>query len=313
MVVVLLLAVIVANGQDADEPAAPATTLPAGVETIPADNTTSAPGQPDPTTSPSPDGTVVEESCAVPALITRGCSVRMRQGVNATAKLPVVVLLHGLNSNEVDVRNVGQWDEALLEHDFILVTPSGLAGSWNAGICCGIANATNVDDVAYLNELIDRISARPDVDPERISMVGFSNGGLMTYRYLCAGGSRLNAAVSVAGTRTVDCFSNEPIPVLQVHGTADETVPYNGGQGIVAVILGVTFAPVESTVADIAAAQQCGPEAITSEDATITRRQWSGCANASHVDLWTLHGWGHDWMRSPIDTTTEIIRYVGIA
>ncbi len=317
-VAVVLLALIVVDNQGGDEPAAPTTTLASGGGTVP-------PSDPAPTAPPSSEpsapttappavqtGAVIEETCAVPAIITRGCDVRRRDGAAANGPLPVVVLLHGFMSNEDEVRSIGGWDDALLRRDFLLVTPGGLGGSWNVGNCCGIAQAGQVDDVGYLSDLITRISARPDVDPQRISLVGFSNGGLMVYRYLCADAGRINAAVSVAGTRTVDCFPSVPTPVLQVHGTADQTVPYQGGQGIVAAILGVNFAPVETTMAALAAAQGCGVEPTVDNESPVTRRRWAGCVDGVTVDLWTIDGFNHDWMRAPIDSTARILDYVGI-
>lgn len=315
VVVVVALAIVVVNTRGVDEPAAPTTSLSPGIETVPPSETippTTGSVEAPPSTAAG-SGAVVEETCAVPAIITRGCDVRMRDGAAASGPLPVVVLLHGFTSNEDEVRTIGGWDEALLRRDFMLVTPGGLAGSWNAGNCCGIAHASQVDDVGYLADLITRIASRPDVDANRISLVGFSNGGLMMYRYLCADAGRIHAAVSVAGTRTVDCMPSTATPVLQVHGTADQTVPYQGGQGLVAAILGVNFAPVETTMSELAAAQQCGTEPVVDTESPITRRRWSGCADGVTVDLWTIDGFNHDWLRAPIDSTARILDFVGIA
>lgn len=314
LLAIAVLILVVVNTRGVDEPAAPTTTLQAGIETVPPSETVPPTTEmvQTPSSTAAGSGSVVEETCAVPAIITRGCDVRMRDGAAANGPLPVVVLLHGFMSNEDEVRSIGGWDEALLRRDFILVTPGGLAGSWNAGNCCGIAHASQVDDVGYLSELLTRISSRPDVDPNRISMVGFSNGGLMMYRYLCADAGRIQAAVSVAGTRTVDCMPSAPTPVLQVHGTADQTVPYQGGQGLVAAILGVNFAPVEATMSALAAAQQCGAEPAVDTESPITRRSWSGCVEGVTVDLWTIDGFNHDWLRTPIDSTARILDYVGI-
>ena len=98
----------------------------------------------------------------------------------------------------MDVRSQGDWADTVVRRRFMLVTPSGILGSWNAGSCCGFA-ANNHDDVGYLDALVDDISQRPDVDPERIYMAGFSNGGMMTYRYACAD-DRIRGIASIAGT-----------------------------------------------------------------------------------------------------------------
>lgn len=314
---VLLLGVVVLRHRvdETGTPMMPPTTLPPGFETVPpgSDVDPSSPSDPGDTALPTaPRGTVVEESCAAGVLDLRACDLRMREGVNAGGRrLPVVILLHGFSSSEDEVRWAGGWDDALLEHDFLLATPVGVMGSWNAGVCCGIAHATGVDDVGYLNGLIDRLVGRPDVDPERITMVGFSNGGLMVWRYLCASAGRLHAAVSVGGTRTVDCTPNAAVPVLQVHGTADRTVPYEGGQSVLAAILGVTFAPVEATLEGIASEMGCG-QPSDGDEGSVRRRRWAGCGGDAAVELWSLNGWGHDWMFTPLDLTDEILAWAGI-
>lgn len=313
VVLVLLIAVVMGGGDDAGPPT---TTLRPGTETVPTgpgeSTTTEAPSTSAATTTTSAAGSLVTESCSVPELFTRPCDITLSSKAAKAGRLPVVILMHGFTGDNREVRTIGQWEAALAERDFLLVTPGGLANSWNSGICCGIAQATGVDDVSYLSGLITRLTARADVDPSRIYLAGFSNGGMMTYRYLCADASRIAAAASVAGTRTASCFPSNPTSVLHVHGTVDETVPYRGGAGVVAAIMGVAFAPVETSMAEFAAGEQCPAQPVEATDGNRTTRTWSGCANGATVELVTLTGWGHDWMRTPFDTTAAVLDFFAI-
>ncbi|MFN8051723.1 MAG: PHB depolymerase family esterase [Acidimicrobiales bacterium] len=269
---------------------------------------------PNTVTTPVPDSTAVTASCAVQqGLITRDCAIITPPDVAAGTKLPVVFLLHGLGDGPVEVRGQGDWANAVVEHRFMLVTPSGVANSWNAGGCCGIAKATGIDDVSYLGSLVADIAKRPDVDPKRIYMAGFSNGGMMVYRFLCVGADLLAGAASVSGTKAIDCAPKRPIPILHIHGTGDETVPYRGGAGLVAALLGASFPPVPTMADGVAEDDGCTAPPTERTDGDVTTKEWSGCADGARVELVSIANWPHQWpLSGSLDATTEVLKFFGI-
>ncbi|HPB44287.1 MAG: alpha/beta fold hydrolase [Microthrixaceae bacterium] len=308
VVAVLALVIALTNGQQAAAPAATSTTQ---VETTLAPTPTSTPVTEPPTTRPV-STELHRESCVLHELVARGCDLMVAQDAVGTGPLPVVILLHGLAGSESAVRSAGAWPDAVASHRFMLVTPAGVAGSWNAQGCCGVASAVQIDDVGFLRGLIERLTARDDVDASRIYLVGHSNGGMMAYRYLCSDAERIAGMVSVSGTRVSGCFPSAPTDVLQIHGTGDTTVPYDGGQGLVAAILGVTFSSVPSTMQQMAEAQQCALDPQVVESDPVTEQSWTGCSGGAHVDLWSVRGLNHDWMRKPVNLTDRILDYFGI-
>jgi polyhydroxybutyrate depolymerase len=103
---------------------------------------------------------------------------------------------------------------------------------WNADDACCNVNKSNVDDVAYLAAVIDDVSAQYNVDPNRIFVVGHSNGAFMAHRLACDLAPKIAAIVALAGDVWLDgskCKPAVPVSVLQIHGDADMTVSYNGG------------------------------------------------------------------------------------
>ena len=66
---------------------------------------------------------------------------------------------------------------------FIVVHPDGIpvgrtrGGVWNGGVCCGVATREEVDDVAFVAALLDRLGQAHDIDPARTLAFGHSNGG----------------------------------------------------------------------------------------------------------------------------------------
>ena len=87
--------------------------------------------------------------------------------------------------------------------------------------------------MARLEALIFHWRERPEIDPERVYVVGFSNGGFMAHRLACFMDDRLAAIVSIGGAgraREEACGPTTPIAVAEIHGDADPVVAYGGGR-----------------------------------------------------------------------------------
>jgi len=236
-------------------------------------------------------------------------------GLQPGEKVPLVILLHGLGASPQFVLGTGSWADAVSRHRIIVETPSGVQNSWNAGGCCIPARALGVDDVSFIDAVIDDALKRPNVDPARIYLVGQSNGGMMAYRYACSKAGRLAGVASVTGTNVSGCQPNVPIAVFDAHGTADDTVPYNGGTSLAGLLLagGTTFPAVPRAAAATAEAFGCGATPA-SEGTTVMTQTWTGCQRGVSVRLVTVTGGRHDWLSgNGFDTTGELLGFFGLA
>jgi polyhydroxybutyrate depolymerase len=100
----------------------------------------------------------------------------------------------------------------------------------------------------------------------------------------------------VAGTLLTDCSQARPTSVLQIHGTADDRVPYNGGPGKAFAINGnprVDGPSVESVNATWRSIDACGPPTSTTAGSVTT--QTAGCPDGRTVELISVAGAGHQW------------------
>ena len=112
-----------------------------------------------------------------------------------------------------------------------MASPGGIR-TWNAGTCCGYAVSSNVDDAGFVRDLIDRLEANACVDRRRVYAAGMSNGAELSHRLACDLADRIRAIGPVAGVDvTTACAPARAVPMLEVHGTADQNVPFDGGLG----------------------------------------------------------------------------------
>jgi len=103
---------------------------------------------------------------------------------------------------------------------------------WDAGPACCNFGGPPIDDIARVDELLQRYLARGVVDPKRVFVIGYSNGGFLAHRVACQLSPRVAAVASVAGAAPktlVGCNPSSSIAVLEVHGDKDQVVSYAGG------------------------------------------------------------------------------------
>ncbi len=226
-------------------------------------------------------------------------------------RLPAVIVLHGASNSPWLMQSRTGIGQAVVDRRFIAVFPHGVAESWNAGRCCRPAMTLGIDDLAFVDAVVDDVSRRPEVDPDRIHMVGESNGGIMTYRYLCDHAGRLAGAASVVGTNLSDCVPDEPTPVVHVAASSDEVVPWSGGSTASSRVLARSaFPPVVETMKAVAAAAGCTPEPATEVGGPTETIEWTGCDDDVTVRLVTVVGARHGWPRGDqFDATTEILDF----
>lgn len=220
---------------------------------------------------------------------------------------PLVMLLHGMGISGAQMESIFELQPVAEERGFLYVHPDGTKNPdgepfWNATDACCNAYDQPVDDSAYLEAIIEQVQVTFNVDPKRIYLFGVSNGGFMSYRMACDHADKIAAIVSLAGATFLDstrCKPSQPVSVLEIHGTADEDVPFDGGQGYD----GHPFPSAATTVADWAVYNGCGPNgaptglrldlgaALPGDETDVSR--FDGCPAGGAVELWTVVGGTH--------------------
>lgn len=235
--------------------------------------------------------------------------------------VPLILNFHGYTSNAFEQLNYGDFRPIADTAGFIVVHPMGtvdLLGNthWNVGW-----GTSSVDDLGFTAALIDSLSAKFSINKDRIYSTGMSNGGFMSYHLACELSERIAAIASVTGTMNVNqpatCSPGHPMPVMEIHGTADATVPYTGnflfGTTPAAVAYWVNYNNCESTPSITAIPDTDGGDGCTAEHQVYT-----GGNNGSTVEHFKIINGEHTWPGSAfgglgtnqdIDACNEIWRF----
>lgn len=152
---------------------------------------------------------------------------------------PLVVVMHGSGENGAQIRiGTGYGFERLAdERGFVVVYPDAYTFDWNDCSRVGdfSVNGTLVDDVGFLDALVDRLITDVGVDRGRVFATGVSAGGFMSMRLALEAPSRFRAVAAVAANLPMpDNFKCKPggqgTSVMIMNGTQDPLVPFGGGE-----------------------------------------------------------------------------------
>ena len=219
--------------------------------------------------------------------------------------VPLLFNLHGLGSNNLQQQTYGYFNSIADTANFIMCLPNGTfldtnKRFWNAGFA-----SYAVNDIGFLQALIDTLYKTYNIDPTRIYFTGMSNGGFMSHTMACACADRVAAVASVAGGMAVtqynSCSPSRPISVMEIHGDADLIVPYSGH---LVNEMGVTIniVPIDTMVKGWINHNSCSgtpaitniPNINTGDASTATRYDYT-CQSGSSFVLYKVTGGGHTW------------------
>jgi polyhydroxybutyrate depolymerase len=249
---------------------------------------------------------------------SRPYGFKVPTGYDSKTPTPLVILLHGYGASGVGQESYFQLGAVADAQTFLYAFPDGTADAtgrrfWNADDACCDFFGSGVDDVAYLNAMIDDISSKYTVDPKRIFVVGHSNGAFMSHRLACDLSNRIAAIAALAGAVWNDaskCNPTSPVSVLDIHGDADLVVNYAGGSLAVGLVApgapSKTPPPYPSeaqTMATWAAKNRCtgalAADGVVLDLDTLvagsetSERAYAGCPSGLDVELWTITGGSH--------------------
>jgi polyhydroxybutyrate depolymerase len=207
---------------------------------------------------------------------------------------PLVLAFHGSGQTGEDLQARSGLNAVADAQGFIVVYLQGAMGVWDIFDDLGFLG---LDDLAYVREVIDRVSRANVIDRRRIIAVGLSNGGVFAQQLGCKLADRISGFVAVAATMprriAEGCHPSRPISALYLAGTADGFFPIAGGEVLLSL---------DATLDVWARTNGCDDRRVRSnpldqvDDGTVVfKSAYRGCDRGTHTVLDSIVGGGHAW------------------
>jgi polyhydroxybutyrate depolymerase len=229
---------------------------------------------------------------------------------DGSVSVPLVFNFHGKTSSAREQERYGDFRKIADTANFIIIHPQGMPNNtgentWNVN-----DSEFNTSDVNFISALIDNIEAQYNINSSKIYLAGLSFGGTMSYKLACVLSDRITAVACVSGAMNYKqiqgCNPSHFLPVLQIHGTADPIIPFNGN---------VNFLSMEKIVNHWSKINSC--DSVNADIETITNSVATDASTAQKfsykngmdglVELYKVIGGGHSWPGSKfyIDVTNQ--------
>ncbi len=240
------------------------------------------------------NGTILHDN------LLRGYILYVPASYDSNTAVPLVFCFHGYGSSASVNMGYTNFNEIADTAGFIVIHPQGtlLQGTshWNVG---GWTLGSIVDDVGFTNLLLDSISNAYNINSDRVYSTGMSNGGFMSFLLACQSSDKFAAIASVTGSMTPQtynaCNPLHPTPVLQIHGDADATVPYNGDPLWTKSIDDVLQYWVNHNNCNNTPSVTNFPDINTADGSTVKHHIYDGGYNGTTTEHFMVLGGDHDW------------------
>jgi len=208
----------------------------------------------------------------------------------------VVLVFHGHGGDAVGTESSSGFSELSEQHGFLAVYPQGLLDDSGLPFWASIGPIDyGIDDALFVSDILTKLQQDFCVDPQRIYVTGFSNGGGMSGFLACKLAMRIAAFAPVSGNYydlPGGCHPGRAVPILEIHGTADSIVPYAGIPPSVNPVWHLPSIP--QWLQDWASRDGCtqGPTVFLQRP-DATGEQWSHCSANVTVMHYRMEGGGH--------------------
>jgi polyhydroxybutyrate depolymerase len=312
----VLFALVACNGDGQEEtPAAPASTPTEAAQTP--EPVSGGEDEPTPTLEPTPTqvtptATVPPEPLSIiacneplPGAVSPGVSsvrelesggmersyrVYLPPTYRPSTAVPVALNLHGLGSSAEEQEALSGLRELAAGEGFALVSAEG-AGAPARWSVPGFF-PSGVDDVAFVEELLQDLATIVCFDAERVYATGFGSGGFMASLLACELPHRFAAIAPVAGI-AFPGGCGPALPMLTFHGTGDDRVPFAGGA---LADSDEPYAGMRAHLADWADLGNCRADAYPQPVSPQASYEGYGdCDEGATVAAIVVEGMGHEW------------------
>ncbi len=252
--------------------------------------------------------------------LTRMYSVYIPASYQEGSAVPLLFNFHGGAGDIASQISISDMRPIADTAGFILVYPQALPDPNGGGAIAWTHKApSTVDDIFFVEAMIDSLAAEYSIAEDRVYACGYSNGGEFSFELACRLSHRIAAIGVVARSMFIETFNNcapdHPTAVVTIHGTKDD---YEG-----IIFGGITYYPSLETVNNywrdfnhISTNPIISelPNINTTDGSTVAHYAWNNGDNCVSVEHFKVINGGHDWPGSfgnmDIDASLEIWNFV---
>lgn len=212
----------------------------------------------------------------------------------------LMIFLHGRTGTGQEMVDLTRFNDLADQEGFVMLYPDGIGEDWNF-------SPSGVNDVEFLEYLIDEFVEKYKIDRDRVYLMGYSNGGEMAYYAAChspgsfAGIATIDAPMVVS--IGIDC-AEDPVPVLMLMGTDDPILPWEGRAGIYSADETLAFWAEHNECLSEHPEIEDLPDLDTSDGSTVTITTYTACEQDALVTLYTVEGGGHTYPGHPPESAS---------
>ena len=228
---------------------------------------------------------------------------------SAPPNCPLVLVFHGYSGTAQGIMDYSEFNTLAEEFGFAVCYPQGtLDGSnttfFNVGY--DFQNNQTVDDVAFVEVLVDSLQAIYSLSEQDVFSTGMSNGGDFSYMLACQASETFKAIAPVAGMIMQDimddCNPVKAVSILEIHGTQDNVTYWQGdpnnndGWGAYPSIPNtISFFTNMFGLTNLSST--VFPDIDPTDGSTVSSDKYNSLltSSCSQVWLYTVNGGGHDW------------------
>jgi polyhydroxybutyrate depolymerase len=221
--------------------------------------------------------------------------VHLPADYNSKETYPLLLCFHG-NGGTGKLSEKAGFSDIADREGFIVVYPYGINKTWNLAS----NNKRRPDDVRFVKILVKYLISEYAVDESRVYAMGHSVGGFLSIG-LAVKCSKIFAAVaSVSGGCYKQFAANfapvEPVSILLMHGTKDNTVPFRSGQGdkqwIMDTLELVDLWVMHNGCNRVPSIEKL-PDIAGNDGTTVMKTTYSSGKQGTEVVLYTIKGGKH--------------------
>jgi polyhydroxybutyrate depolymerase len=233
---------------------------------------------------------------------------------NLKNPLPLVFVFHGGGGSGSTFANLTKFHELAETENFLVIYPDGTPNKsdgkrlWNDGRhgLEGDAFSQNVNDVKFIEDVINKTKKEYSIDSKRIYATGLSNGAAFSHRLAAELSGQIAAIATMASGIGVPFNENfkpsEPVSVFVTQATNDPLSPYKT-EGVVSGRKSGTILNTEDTLNlwkktnGISGAGVKGslPDINKDDDCKVETQSWTNGKNNTQILFYKLIGGGHTW------------------